>query len=315
MQIVALDSKPVFSNDIDIKPLKELGVLSMYPRTEPALIRQRIRGADIVLVNNVVLDREAILSSSSLKLICLMGNDLSKVDLKAAADRGISVCYVPDHAAAEMAQHAAGLLLELCLHIGYHDRLIRRGAWCSSQDYCWWEKEPVSPAGKTAGIIGCGAVGQETAKLFRAFGMEVLGYDVRDRDAFPGSRVSLSELLDASDVIVLCCPVSSDTVGFVDAAFIAKMRPGALLLNISSGRLVNEPDIVQALETGALGGYGTDCVSTEPVSVHNPLLRAPNCVISAHCSASSFSARKKLAEAVTANISAFLAGAPVNLVY
>lgn len=314
MQIVALDGKPIFSNDIDISPLRKLGVVSIYPRTEPGLIRQRLRGADIVLTDRTVLDKEVISSANGLKLICLMGNDFSVVDIETAQRRGIPVCFAPDYASVEMAQHTIGLLLELCLHIGYHDRLIHKGAWCSSQDYCWCEKEPVCLAGKTAGIIGCGPVGCETAKLFKAFGMNVIGYDRFRKELFPGEQVSLLKLFQEADIISLSCQTTADTVGIINSESISMMKTGTMLLNTSSGRLVSEHDIAVALEKGSLGGYGTDTASSEPISVHNPLLRAPNCVISAHCSCANISARRRLVEKTAENISAFLAGKPQNLI-
>lgn len=315
MQIVALDSKPLLFDDIDFSDLKKLGVLSLYPRTEPDLIRQRLRGADIVLTNRAALDREAIFGASNLKLICLMGNDFSIVDIQAAAEKGVSVCFVPDYASREIAQHIVGLLLEMTLHTGYHDRLIHKGAWCSSQDYCWFEKTPLSLIGKTVGLIGCGSVGKETAKLLSAFQMRVIGYDPQKKNDFPGEQVDVQEVLETADVISLCCPLTDENSGFFNAQTLEKMKPGALLINVSSGKLVCEADICRGLERGSLGGYAADTVISEPLSVHNPLLRAPNCVISGHCSTSSLSARRRLIEKTVENIEAFLSGHPIHLVF
>ena len=315
MQIVALDSKPIISEDIDISGLKKLGVLSLYPRTEPLLVKQRLRGANIVLTNQVPISREAILSTNALKLICILGNDLSIVDLHAAAEKAIPVCYIPDYASQDIAQHTMALLLEMCSHVGYHNLRIHKGTWCASQDYCWWEKSPISLLGKTAGIIGCGTVGKAVSRLFNAFGMHVLGYDIASIAQFDGEMVSLDELLERSDVVSINCSVNIGTLSFFDQTKINRMKQGAILINTSSGKIVVEQDICRALEEGKLSGYATDTVSAEPISVHNPLLGAPNCILSAHCSCASIGARQNLINMLTDTIASFISGNPKNLVF
>lgn len=312
MQIVFLDSAPVLYDGIDISPLKQMGILSLYPRTDIHLLKQRLRGANIVLTYNTPIDADAIYSCTSLKLICVLGNDFSLIDLESATAKNIQVCYIPDYASAEIAQHAIALLLELCSHVGYHYQKIRNGAWCSSQDFCWWEKPSLSLEGKTAGIIGCGAVGTAVSKLLNTFGMNVIGYDIHACNGFNGSIVPLKVLFSTSDIISLHCPLNSSSLCMINTESILSMKPGAIIINTASGKLVKESDVCAALINGSLGGYAADSLSTEPPSFHNPLLKAPNCVLSARSSCSSISARQRLIKQTAETVSAFILGKPLN---
>ena len=315
MQIAVLDAMPALSGDIDISAWKKLGIVSAYARSAGALVRQRLRGADIVLVHRTALTREDILFARSLKMIGILGSDYTAVDIAAAAQRGIPVCITPHFATRETAQLTVSLVLELCGRVGRNNEKIRRGAWTASRDYCWWEAAPVSLYGKTAGIIGCGAVGRETGRLLTAFGMRIIGYNPHRYEGFCGEYVSLPELYAGADVILLHCPKTGETAGMIDGQALSAMKPGAFLVNTADGGLVIEQEIAAALSENRLSGYAADTVSTEPLSVHNPLLSAPNCVLSAHCGWASESARQRMVDITAENIRSFMAGTPVNTVF
>ena len=308
MQIVFLDSKVIISGQINISSLQNLGVLSLYPRTELSLLKQRLRGADIVLTHNVPISADAMASSRSIKLICILGNDPSLVDLTFAKKMGVAVSWVSDYCNEDIAQHTIALLMELCSHVGYHNHKIHNGAWCSSQDYCWWEKPIISLWGKSAGIIGSSPVCDVVAKLYQALGMQVLTCVVHSDGSFDCN--SMQNILSHSDVISLHCPVNTGTIELINKDTIQFIKEGSYIINTSPGKIVNESDVYEALINRKIGGYATDSLSVEPPSVHNVLFKAPNCILSGHCSCTSVSARQNLINLAAQSISAFLSGKP-----
>lgn len=314
MQIVVLDAKSLHPAELDLSAWKRFGPVSLYDRTPATLVTQRLRGADIVLTNKVKLDRRQILGTRNLKMISVLATGYDVVDTAAAAERGVPVCNVPGYATHAVAQAAFALLLELLSHTGYHNEKIRRGAWVASADFCWWEKTPVSLYGKTLGVIGCGAIGREVARIGAAFGMRVIGCNPHPYEGFAGKYVSLEELLSSSDVISLNCPANADTAGLVNVETIARMKEGVFIVNTARGSLVEEADVRDALVSGKIGGYAADVLSSEPADIHNPLLNAPNCVLSAHCAWANRESRQRIVDITADNIQAFLEGRPQNAV-
>ena len=314
MQIVILDGYCVNPGDTDWSPLKKLGTLSVYDRTHPDMVAQRLRGADAVFVNKVKLPREILFNARQLKFIGVLATGYDVVDVAAARERGIVVTNVPAYAAEAVAQHAFALLLGICSHAEYHSSRVKQGAWTACPDFSWWEIAPTLLFGKTMGVVGCGRIGSRVAKIADAFGMRVLGADPFEHPGFPGAYVSFETLLRESDVISLHCPAKADTVGMIRKETIEKMKDGAILLNTSRGSLVCEADVCEALACGKLAGYGTDVVSEEPIRLKNPLIKAKNCIITSHYAWSPKPMRQKIIDVSAANLEAFLAGNPVNTV-
>jgi glycerate dehydrogenase len=238
------------------------------------------------------------------------------VDVEAAGERGIVVTNVPTYGTDSVAQMAFALLLELTQHAGHHSRTVREGRWAKSDNFCYWDYPLVELAGLTMGIVGCGRIGQATARLADAFGMRVIGYDVAP---FPAGRIpiqpaELDELFSRSDVVSLHCPLTPATAGLVNAARLALMKPTAFLINTSRGPLVNEQDLADALNAERIAGAGLDVLSVEPPRPDNPLLTAKNCVITPHIAWATRSARQRLMQTSIDNLGAYAAGAPQNVV-
>jgi glycerate dehydrogenase len=234
----------------------------------------------------------------------------------------VPLCNVPEYGTASVAQAVFALLLELTNRTGQHSERVRQGAWSASPDFCFWEGNLTELVGLRLGVVGLGRIGLAVAAIARAFGMEVLAHR-RDSAAGVWSEsssglevpvVDLPTLLADSDVVSLHCPLTPQTRGLIDAERIALMKPGALLINTGRGALVNETDLAAALHSGQLGGAGLDVLSLEPPAPTNPLLQAPNCVITPHIAWATRSARGRLIAAVAANGEALLAGAPINVV-
>ena len=314
MQIVVLDAKTLKVEELDLAPWRALGTLSLYDRTDPLLVPQRLRGADVVLTNKVRLTAQALKGANALKMIGVLATGYDVVDVAAARALNIPVCNVPGYAAGSVTESVFGFLLEMTRHTAFNTSRIRQGAWTACPEFCWWERAPLALEGRTLGVIGCGAIGSRVAAVGLAFGMRVLGYARHEHLAFPGKQVPLEELLAASDVISLHCPATAENMGFINAETIEKMKDGVLLINTARGSLVNETDVAAALISGKLGGYGADVVSREPIDIHNPLLKAPNCYLTGHSAWATVEARQRIVDVTAQSIQGMLAGKPVNVV-
>jgi glycerate dehydrogenase len=314
MQIVVLDAKTLKVEELDLSPWRSLGTLSLYDRTDPILVPQRLRGADVVLTNKARLTVDALRGASSLRMIGVLATGYDVVDVKAARALGIPVCNVPGYATGAVTESVFGFLLEMTRRTYQSTARIRQGAWTACPEFCWWDKAPLALEGRTMGVVGCGAIGSRVAAVGRAFGMRVLGYARHERPDFPGTQVPLEKLLAASDVVTLHCPAAAENLGFINAETIEKMKDGALLINTARGSLVNEADVAAALASGKLGGYGADVASREPIDIHNPLLKAPNCYLTAHSAWATVEARQKIVDVTAESIRGMLAGSPVNVV-
>ena len=314
MQIVVLDAKTLKVEELDLSLWRALGTLSLYDRTDPVLVPQRLRGADVVLTNKVRLTADALKGASALKMIGVLATGYDVVDVKAARALGIPVCNVPGYATGAVTESVFGFLLEMTRHTAFNTARIRQGAWNACPEFCWWEKTPLALEGRTLGVIGCGAIGSRVAAVGSAFGMRVLGYARHEHPDFPGTQVSMEELLREADVVTLHCPATADNAGFVNAGTIAQMKDGALLINTARGSLVNETDVAAALVSGKLGGYGADVVSREPMDIHDPLLKAPNCYLTGHSAWATVEARQRIVDVTAESIQGVLSGRPVNVV-
>ncbi len=314
MQIVVLDGYCVNPGDVDWSPLKAYGTLSVYDRTHPDMVAQRLRGADIAFVNKVKLNRDVLLGARNLRFIGVLATGYDVIDLAAAQERGITVTNVPAYSTEAVAQHTIALLLAICQHAEHHAALVRNGAWTAQPDFSWFQIAPVLLAGKTIGIVGCGRIGSRVSKIADALGMRVLGTSPSVNPDFSGTYVPLETLLRESDVITLHCPSKADTVGLIRRETIEQMKDGAILLNTSRGSLVSESDVRDALVSGKLAAYGADVVSEEPIKRYNPLLKAPNCLITSHYAWTPKPMRQKIIDVSADNLAAFLQGKPKNVV-
>jgi glycerate dehydrogenase len=309
-RIVVLDGHTTNPGDLSWGPLARLGELTVHPRTPAAAVAHRIAGADVVLTNKTRLDAERIAAAPRLRGIGVLATGHDVVDGVAARRRGIPLFNVPEYSTASVAQAVFALLLELTNRTGHHAEEVRRGRWTDAADFCWWDGELVELAGLTLGVIGMGRIGGAVARIGEAFGMRVLGH----RRSGGAGSTALEDLLAGSDVVTLHCPLTAATRELIDAERIGRMKPGALLLNTGRGALVNEADLAEALHAGRLGGAGLDVLSVEPPHAANPLLGAPNCLITPHIAWATRAARERLIEAVAANVAALLAGRPRNVV-
>jgi glycerate dehydrogenase len=307
-RIVVLDGHTTNPGDLSWEALEKLGAVTVHPRSTPAEVLARARDADVVLVNKVPLTAETIAQLPRLRMIGVLATGHNIVDSPAARARGIPVCNIPAYGTQSVAQHAFALLLELTQRTGHHAQTVRDGRWVKSPDWSYWDGTLVELAGLTLGIVGAGRIGHAVGKIGEAFGMTVR-YASRQ-----GGRAELEAVLRASDVVSLHCPLTPDTKQLINATTLAWMKPTAFLLNTGRGALVDEAALADALRDGRLAGAGLDVLSTEPPSTGNPLLDAPNCIVTPHLAWATHAARRRLMEIAVENVRAFLSGKPQNVV-
>ena len=320
MKIVILDGYIKNPGDLSWSRYEELGALTIYDRTpanDTKLIMERIGDADAVLVSSVPLGREVIENCPSIRYIGVLSTGYDGVDIQAARERNIPVCNIPTYGTDSVSQFTIALLLEICSRAGHHSDAVKAGRWRQQPDFCFWDYPLIELAGKTMGVIGFGRIGQRTAVIAAALGMKILYNDGFRRAELETENCRFAErgeLFEKSDVIALHCPLFPDTQGLINRDTIAKMKDGVILLNSSRGALVVDEDLAEALNSGKVYAAGLDVVSQEPISMDNPLLSAPNCIITPHIAWAAKESRARLLEIGADNLAAFAAGSPVNLV-
>ena len=313
--IVVLDGYTTNPGDLNWEPLTALAPCTVWDRTPPGDVIARMGDAKIALTNKTVLNAETLAALPALQLISVLATGVNVVDVAAAAAQGITVCNVPAYSTPGVAQAVFALLLELTNRTGHHSASVHAGRWSAGPDFSYWDGTLVELAGLTLGIVGYGAIGSAVAAVGRAFGMRILGNRRTAEGPIPegGEFVNLDRLFQESDVVTLHCPLTPQTEGLVNAARLAQMKPSAYLINTARGSLIHEADLLAALRSGGLAGAGLDVLSVEPPAPDHPLLQAPNCVITPHIAWATRAARQRLIAQSAANIAAFLAGVPVNV--
>jgi glycerate dehydrogenase len=316
MRIVVLDGYTLNPGDLSWATFSALGECAVYDRTPPGEVLARARGAEIILVNKAPLDVGTLGALAGLRYIGVLATGFNIVDVKAARELGIVVTNIPTYGTRSVAQHVFALLLELTQRVGYHAGTVREGRWSASPDWCYWDYPLVELAGLTVGIVGYGRIGQATARVAEAFGMNVIAHDVgAPPPGVPTVRmVDLDTLFTEADVVSLHCPLTADTRHLVDARRLGLMKKSAFLINTSRGPLVNEADLAAALNAGRIAGAGLDVLAVEPPLPNNPLLGARNCLLTPHIAWATHSARSRLMGIAADNLRAFLAGQPINVV-
>ena len=319
MNIVVPDGYTENPGDLSWAPLKELGELTVYDRTpmgDTIEIIRRIGKAEIAVTNKTPITREVLEGCPGLRCVCVLATGYNVVDCAAARERNIPVCNVPAYGTAAVGQFAIAMLLEICHGVAHHSRTVHEGKWSTCPDWCYWDTPQIELDGKTMGIIGFGRIGQQTGSIAKAMGMSILAFDRHETASGReiAKYVGLDDLLAQSDVIALHCPLFSETEGIINKDTIAKMKDGVIILNNSRGPLVVEQALADALHSGKVYAAGLDVVSTEPIQPDNPLLAAPNCIITPHISWASRESRQRIMNRTVENIAAFFQGKPINVV-
>lgn len=316
MKLIVLDSYAAVSTDLSLDCLKPYcDEMEVYERTPPELLIERIGDAEAILINKTVITRQIMEACPKLRYIGLFATGYNVVDIAAAREKGIVVANAPSYSTNAVAQLTFGMILHFYCLTAEHDRRVHDGEWTNCKDFCFYDPRIRELAGKTIGLIGFGNIAKKVARLAHAFDMKVL---VWSRTVYPEYEsadlrfVSFDALLQNSDIVSLHCPLFPETHHLIDAAAVARMKPGALLVNTARGAVIDEQAVADALNTGHLAGAGVDVAEKEPINADSPLLTAKNCVITPHIAWACRESRERLIEIVKDNLAAYVNGTPTN---
>jgi glycerate dehydrogenase len=315
MRGIFLDIDTVDRGDIVLDTLRATLPEWTFLASGTGNIGELVRDADIVVSNKVLLDKPTLGLAKKLKLVCVAATGTNNVDLAAAAQRQIVVCNVRNYATASVVEHVLGLILCLNRNLPQYLQAVAQGEWQKSAIFCMLDYPIRELAGQTIGIIGYGELGCAVAAMADHLGMQVLVAERRGAPVRPG-RTPFEDVLSRADIISLHCPLTDDTRHLIGQAEFTRMRRNAILINTARGEIVNENELLTALQSGRIGGAAIDVLETEPPSSGNPLLSLslPNLMVTPHIAWASRDARQRLVDEIALNIQAFLAGSPRNVV-
>ena len=307
--IVFLDAETL-GNVSGYFKLTKLGNLTVYQTTQHDHRIDRIRGKEIIITNKVIIDRELIDASPSLKLVCVAATGMNNVDLDYALQKGITVKNVSGYSTESVVQLTFSLLFYLYNHIRYYDEYTKSGAYFRNPVFTHFEKSFSELSGKRFGIIGLGTIGKRIAETATVFGAKVYYHSTTGRNLInPYPHITLPELLSTSDIISIHCPLTSDTRNLLGYERLKLMKKTALLLNAGRGGIINEADLARALDEGLIAGAGLDVLEEEPPGPDNPLfsLRHPErIIITPHIAWASTESRERLMKGIINNINEYL---------
>ncbi len=315
-QGVLLDLGSLDKHDLDLAPLlATLPHWRIHRHTAFEERLSRLRGAQVAVLNKVVVDADLLARLPELRLVCVTATGTDNIDLEAAARHGVTVCNARDYATESVVQHWQALLLAVLAALPAQGRALAAGRWSAAEHFCLLDHPPRQAAGLILGILGHGTLGRAVAERARALGMTVWIAERPGRSPRPGRR-PWEAVLAGCDVLSLHCPLTEDTRGLLDAEALARMKPGALLINTARGALVDSQALAEALARGHLGGAALDVLEREPPPADHLLLRLdhPRLVITPHVAWASRQARQRLVQQTAENIQAYLHGHPRRVV-
>ncbi|HHK6022640.1 TPA: D-2-hydroxyacid dehydrogenase [Neisseria subflava] len=290
--------------------------LSSYGTTEAHETLERIRGADIVITNKVVISAQAFAENPQFKLVAVTATGVNNVDVEAAKQNGTAVCNIRAYGNESVAEHAFMMMITLMRNLPAYQRDVAAGLWENSPFFCHLGAPMRDLNGKTLAIFGRGNIGKTLATYAQAFKMNVVFAEHKNAQSVRDGYVSFDEAIRSADVVSLNCPLTPQTANMIGEAELQQMKPGAILINCGRGGLVDEAALVAALKYGQIGGAGFDVLTQEPPRDGNPLLKArlPNLIVTPHIAWASQEAANRLFDILLDNINHFVAGNPQNLV-
>lgn len=313
LQIVVLDRDTLVNRPFDFDFPH---TLSSYGTTEAHETLKRIRGADIVITNKVVISAQAFAENPQLKLVAVTATGVNNVDVEAAKQNGTAVCNIRAYGNESVAEHAFMMMITLMRNLPAYQRDVAAGLWENSPFFCHLGAPMRDLNGKTLAIFGRGNIGKTLATYAQAFKMNVVFAEHKNAQSIRDGYVSFDEAIRSADVVSLNCPLTPQTANMIGKAELQQMKPGAILINCGRGGLVDEAALVAALKYGQIGGAGFDVLTQEPPRDGNPLLKArlPNLIVTPHIAWASQEAANRLFDILLDNINRFVAGNPQNLV-
>lgn len=314
MKLVCTDISSVSAGDIDVSVFEKYGEVAFYDVTPPELTSERIKDADMILVNKTVIGRAELEAAKNLKYIGLFATGYNNIDTAAARECGVTVCNAGQYSTAAVAQHTFALILELFSKAGFYNSFVSSGGWCAAKIFTGFVGGTDELCGKTLGIVGYGSIGSAAAKIALGFGMKVIVYTRTPKDDPSVRFVTKEELFRESDVISFHCPLTPQTEKMLNKETLSLCRDGVYIVNTSRGGVIDEAALAEAVKSGKVRGAGLDVLAVEPMRADCPLFGLDNVIITPHVAWTPLATRERLMGVVTSNIDAFLAGEPTNVV-
>ncbi|OFY38810.1 MAG: hydroxyacid dehydrogenase [Bacteroidetes bacterium GWF2_40_14] len=305
MKIVFLDSATIGA-DVSLQPIETLGDFICYPSTSPEQVAERVKDADVLIVNKVLTGKDEIDAAPNLKLICVAATGMNNVNIPYANSKGIPVKNVFAYSTDSVAQITFSLVLALISKLGYFDNHVKTGEYCKSNHYTCTDRTFFELKGKNFGIIGMGTIGKRVAEIAKVFGANVSYYST---NGLPHCKdypsVTLDELLAKSDIISVHAPLNDKTRNLISLNELRKMKPTAYIVNMGRGGIINEEDLAKALDFNLIAGAGIDVYENEPIPADHPYLgiqNMENIILTPHIGWASVEARKLLVQKIAENI-------------
>lgn len=314
MKIVILDAKTL-GDDMEFSSFEKFGEVNVYQTTSELQIEERIKDAQIIIVNKIKLNKDNLEKSKKLKLICVTATGYDNIDINYCWRNEIAVCNVRGYSTDSVAQLTMSMALSLMTHLNEFDKYVKDGRYTAGGVQNHLRPYFHELTGKTWGVIGLGNIGKQVARLATAFGMEVVANPHKIQEGY--NCIDLDELCRVSDIISVHVPLTSETKGMINEKRIAMMKKDVIFINVSRGAVADENALVTAYENGKMGGLGIDVYSTEPMTSESPykrILNKRNVIFTPHMAWGAYEARKRCIEEIVKNIETFLMGGKRNRV-
>ncbi len=316
-RIVVLEGAELNPGDLSWEDFYALGDVTIFDNTTPDQFIERAAGAEVVVINKLVVDDALLNQLPSLKYIAVSATGFNIVDTEAARRRNILVSNIPVYSTESVTQMVFAHLLNITTQVAKHNNLVKAGEWQRRGTFSFTDGTNFELCGMTMGILGFGHIGQAVARIAQSFGLRVMAYTSKEQSQLPegiAKASNLKEFFQANQILTLHCPLTKTTEHIINAENLALMPEGAILINTGRGGLVDEQALAKALTNQHLLAAGLDVLSTEPPAEDNPLLHVANCFITPHNAWATQQARKRLVDILVDNIKGYTYGTPQNIV-
>ena len=318
MKIVILDAATLtINNDIDFSIFDRFGEVKIYDFTKDEEIPERIKDADVILCNKSSMSEKNLSGAKNLKYIGLFATGYNNVDLEYTRKHGITVCNAGSYSTEAVAQHVFAFILHYYNTISRYDEFVKNKGWINTNKFSPF-MEMKELFGKTIGIIGYGSIGQKVAVIANAFGMNVLAYSRSAlKEKIQSDEVTyaaVDEILEKSDIVTIHCPLNKDSEKMCNKEFFTKMKKDSLFINTSRGGVVNQEDLMWALNNNVIQYAALDVIEKEPMPEDCKLIETKNLVITPQAAWAPLETRERLIKIVSKNLQKWVAGTPINVI-
>lgn len=309
MKIIFPDRRTL-GDGIDFTLFEQFGEVVLYDFTTKEEMKERVKDADILVLNKVPVCEETIGTAANLKLVCVTATGTDNLDKEYLEKRGIAWRNVEGYSTESVAQHTFAMLFYLMEKLGYYDTYVKSGQYVNDRSFSHFEEQFHELYGKTWGIIGLGAIGRRVAEIAKAFGARIIYYSASGQNPQEGyQQTDFDTLLASSDIISVHAPLNAYTKGLMNAEAFSKMKKSSIFLNLGRGAIVVEKDLCDALEQNQILAAGLDVLKQEPMREDSPfrtLAESRRLLITPHVAWSAIEARRRLMEKIAGQIEEFL---------